>query len=232
GAADADRCLCAAPVTAPGARVDGVAVVAVDLGLPGVRRPGTAGASGDGDDDDEAEAVLAFDGVAVGAEGIVGVRDEGWPVLRSLRARLRSLRWIGGLLAVRRALAALVEVGRSRGLADDGLFRDTIAALQVEADAVRALAYRALARQEAGRPNPELGMLPLVTARVEEHVYLAGVEALGADGLDLALDGPAGWPGGSWAAEWEAALAATAAAGGLGAERDRIAGRVLGLRVR
>ena len=41
--------------------------------------------------------------------------------------------------------------------------------LQVEADAVRALAYRALARQSTGRPNPELAMLPLVTAQVEER---------------------------------------------------------------
>jgi alkylation response protein AidB-like acyl-CoA dehydrogenase len=116
-------------------------------------------------------------------------------------------------------------------LADDGLFRDTVAGLQVEADAVRALAYRALARQSTERPNPELAMLPLVTAQVEERVYLAGLEALGADGLDMAMDGPMGWPAGSWAGEWTAALSQVAAAGGLGAERDRVASRMLGLRL-
>jgi alkylation response protein AidB-like acyl-CoA dehydrogenase len=167
----------------------------------------------------------------VAEHDVVGARDEAWVVLQSVRARLRSLRWISSLLAVQRALEALAEVGRSRGLADDGLFRDTVAGLQVEADAVRALAYRALARQSTERPNPELAMLPLVTAQVEERVYLAGLEALGADGLDMAMDGPMGWPAGSWAGEWTAALSQVAAAGGLGAERDRVASRMLGLRL-
>jgi alkylation response protein AidB-like acyl-CoA dehydrogenase len=226
GAADADRCLCAALVASAGDRVEGVAVVAVDLDLPGVTRPERAPvATGDPD------ATLDLDGVVVAEHDVVGARDEAWVVLQSVRARLRSLRWISSLLAVQRALEALAEVGRSRGLADDGLFRDTVAGLQVEADAVRALAYRALARQSTERPNPELAMLPLVTAQVEERVYLAGLEALGADGLDMAMDGPMGWPAGSWAGEWTAALSQVAAAGGLGAERDRVASRMLGLRL-
>ena len=61
---------------------------------------------------------------------------------------------------------------------------------------------------------------------------LAGVEALGADGLDRGIDGPAGWPSGSWAEEWAEAMADRTASGGLGGERDRVAGRVLGLRLR
>jgi alkylation response protein AidB-like acyl-CoA dehydrogenase len=220
GAADADRCLCGVHVEAAGARLDGVAVVAVDLRADGVTRP------------DDANPQLTFDAVVVADDEVVGERDQGWPVLQSVRARLRSLRWITSLLAIQRALESLADVGRSRGLADDGVFRDVLAGLQVEADAVRALAYRALAKQTSGRPNPELAMLPLVTAQTEERVYLAGLEALGADGLDMGLDGPMGWPSGSWASEWmTATTAAAAASGGLGAERDRVAGRVLGLRL-
>jgi alkylation response protein AidB-like acyl-CoA dehydrogenase len=220
GAADADRCLCGVRVDATSRRVEGVAVVAVDLEAAGVARP-----QGESD-------VLAFDGVTVAEDEVVGERDQGWPVLQSVRARMRSVRWITSLLSIERALAALGDVVRSRGLADDGVFRDRVAALQVEADAVRALAYRALAKQEAGRTNPELAMLPLATARTEERVYLAGLDALGADGLDMGLDGPMGWPSGSWASEWAAATDATTGPGGLGAERDRVAGRVLGLRLR
>ena len=67
-------------------------------------------------------------------------------------------------------------------------------------------------------------MLPLVTAEVEERVYLAGVEALGADGLDRGIDGPAGWPSGSWAEEWAEAMADRTASGGLG-RRARPGGR-------
>jgi len=97
---------------------------------------------------------------------------------------------------------------------------------------VRALAYRALAKQGTGRPNPELAMLPLVTREVEQRIYLVGVESLGTDGLDLGLDGPQSWPSGSWASEWLDATAEAAATGGLPAERDRVAGRVLGVQLR
>lgn len=220
GAADADRCLCGVTAEVGGRRIDGVAVVAVDLGAEGVTRPS-----------DTADR-LVFDGVGIEPEQLIGERDQGWPVLQSVRARLRSMRWITSLLAIERALGSLAEVGRARGLADDGVFRDTLAGLRVEADAVRALAYRALAKQSTGRPNPELGMLPLVTAQTEERVYLTGLEVLGADGLDMGLDGPQGWPSGSWASEWADATAEVAGAGGLGAERDRVAGRVLGLPLR
>jgi alkylation response protein AidB-like acyl-CoA dehydrogenase len=229
GAADADRCLCAVSWRRPRSR-DGdadLAVVAVDLGTAGVERPAT-GASEPGGED----ARLAFLDVAVSPDDVIGGRDKGWPVLQSLRARMRSVGWITSLLAVHRALDALVDVGRARGLTDDAVFRDTLAGLQVEADAVRALAYRALAKQGTGRPNPELAMLPLVTAQAERRLYLVGLEALGADGLDLGLDGPMGWPSGSWASEWLAAASDTSDAGGLAAERDRVAGRVLGFSLR
>jgi alkylation response protein AidB-like acyl-CoA dehydrogenase len=220
GAADADRCLCGVRVGTAGRRVDGVALLALDLDAAGVTRPS------------DGAPQLVLDDVTVADGDVIGERDQGWPVLQSVRARMRSVRWITSLLASRRALESLAEVGRARGLADDGVFRDALAGLRVEADAVRALAYRALAKQATGRPNPELAMLPLVTARVEESVYLAGMEMLGADGLDMGLDGPMGWPSGSWASEWTDAIAAVSASGGLGAERDRVAGRVLGLRLR
>lgn len=228
GSADADRCLCGARVDVAGPRIEGVAVVAVDLQAPGVARPDAHDPVTHSDDD---PPTLTFDDVPVTEDDIIGERDQGWPALQSVRARMRSVRWITSLLSTERALESLAEVGRARGLADDGVFRDTVAGLRVDADAVRALAYRALAIQGTGRPNPELAMLPLVTAQTEERVYLAGVEALGPDGLDLGLDGPTGWPGGSWASEWTAAMAELAASGGLGAERDRVAGRVLGLRL-
>jgi len=219
GAGHADRCLCALWAPKARGRPDGVALVAIDLAAPGVLRP-------DADTD-----ALAFEDVALSEDEIVGAGEQGWAAVQSVRARLRSVRWIISLLAIQRALEALADVGRGRGLADDAVFRDTLAGLQVDADAVRALAYRALAKQGTGRPNPELAMLPLVTREVEQRIYLVGVESLGTDGLDLGLDGPQAWPSGSWASEWLDATAEAAAMGGLPAERDRVSGRVLGLRL-
>jgi alkylation response protein AidB-like acyl-CoA dehydrogenase len=220
GASHADRCLCAAWLEASTRGDDDLAMVAADLGAPGVTRPGGE------------SAALVFDGVAVIEGDIVGERGQAWPVLRSVRSRTRSVRWITSLLAIERALDALADVVRARGLAGDGVFRDRMAGLQVEADGVRALAYRAMAKHEAGHPNPELAMLPLATAETEERVYLAALDALGAEGLDMSLDGPMGWPRGSWASEWAAAGGARARAGGSGAERDRVAARILGVRLR
>ena len=229
GAPDADRCLCGVRVEAPGRRVDEVAVVAVDLTSAGVSRPDPVDLPRRVD---APGGTLAFTDVRVSPDDLVGAPDEGWQVLASARARVRSMRWITSLFAALRALESLAGAGRSRGLADDGVFRDTLAGLHVEVSAARALAYRALARQSTGRPNPDLAMLPLVMSQVEERVYRAGVETLGADGLDRGIDGPTGWPSGSWADEWAVAMAQRAASGGLGAERDRLAGRVLGTRAR
>lgn len=230
GAGDADRCLCEARVVA-GAGDAGeaaeatVVVVAVDLAAPGVRRPAAPADRGGA-----AGAVLAFDGVAVDEVELVGGREGGWPVVRSVRARLRSLRWITNLLEAGRALAALAELGAGRGLADDAVFRDALAGLHVEVQSVRALAYRALARQSTGRPNPELAMLPLATSQAVEQVLLTGVETLGADGLDLGIDGPGGWAGPAWATAWRETVAESVRAGGAVGERERVAARVLGTR--
>lgn len=225
GAADADRCLCVA-LAGPGAGFEGVAVVAVDLTAPGIERPDAGDGPGSPLGGDQR---LALDRVPVGDDAFVGAPAQGWSVVQSVRARMRSMGWITSLLAIRRALESLAEAGRSRGLADDGVFRDTLAGLHVEAESVRSLAYRALAKQASDRPNPELAMLPLVTAEIEERVYLAGLEALGADGLDRGIDGPRGWPSGAWSEEWALAMTERAALGGLGHERDRVAARVLGL---
>jgi alkylation response protein AidB-like acyl-CoA dehydrogenase len=220
GAGDADRCLLAVRLEGHKPRDGEVALVALDLDAEGVSRPAGEGGT------------LELEAVAVDADDLVGETGQGWPVLQSVRARQRSLRWITSLLGIQRALESLADVGRARGLAEDAVFRDTLARLQVEADGVRALAYRALAKQGTGRRNPELAMLPLVTAEVERRVYLTGVESLGADGLDLGLDGPMAWPSGSWAAEWLTATTDGAATGGTPAERDRVAARVLGLPLR
>ena len=229
GAADADRCVCGVRLEAPGRHGDGVAVYAVDLSAPGVSRPDPV----EGPRRVDAPGgTLAFTDVRVSPGDLVGEAEDGWQVLQSARARLRSMRWISGLFGTLRALESLAAAGRSRGLADDGVFRDTLAGLHVEASAARALAYRAMARQTTGRPNPELAMLPLVVTQVEERVYRAGVEALGADGIDRGIDGPTGWHSGSWADEWAVAMAQRTASGGLGAERDRVAARVLGSRGR
>ena len=142
--------------------------------------------------------------------------------------RMRSVRWITSLLSIERALAALGDVV-GRGLADDGVFRDRVAALQVEADAVRCPtarqagggAHQPRAGDAAARHRPHRGAgLPRRPRRPRGRRF--GHGARRPHGLATAR-GPGGGP---------RPPARPLAPAGLGAERDRVAGQVLGLRLR
>jgi alkylation response protein AidB-like acyl-CoA dehydrogenase len=224
GAQHADSCLCAAEVVG---RIRGgpeeLAVVVVDLRATGVVRPLRPEVTDAAHDPDE----LIFDDVVVAADAIVNAAG-GAAVVEAARAHERTAHWTGRLLDAQRALEALVAASQARGLAQDPVFRDTVAALRVDSDSARALAYRAFAKEASGRPAPELAALPLVTQELCQRVYLAGTDALGSDGLDLALGGPFPWPSGAWASQWLAALAETATVNAL-TEQERVASRVLGL---
>jgi alkylation response protein AidB-like acyl-CoA dehydrogenase len=224
GAQHADWCLCAAQVVG---RIRGgpedLAVLVVDLRSTGVVRPLRPAVTDAAHDPDE----LIFDEVVLGANAVVNAAG-GSAVVEGARAHERTARWTARLLDAQRALDALVTASQAPGLAKDPVFRDRMAALRVDCDSARALAYRALAKEASGRPAPELAMLPLITQELCQKVYLAGTEALGSDGLDLALGGPFPWPSGAWPEQWLAALAETASVNAL-TEQERIAARVLGL---
>jgi alkylation response protein AidB-like acyl-CoA dehydrogenase len=224
GAQHADLCLCVVRSDRPPDGSDGVTVVAVDLRSPGVVRPLRPDLTDVTHDADE----LIFDDVELTRSDVVGDVHRGIPVVQAAHAHERSVRWTTSLVMAQRALDSLVAMGHAHGLAQDPVFRDSVAALRVDADGVRALAYRAMAKNEAGRPAPELAMLPLLTHELEQRVFLAGTEALGGDGVDLGLDGPLPWPSGAWGTHWLAALSDVATVNGL-TERDRVAARVLGM---
>jgi alkylation response protein AidB-like acyl-CoA dehydrogenase len=223
GAQHADWCLCAVAV-AEGVQhaTGGIAVVVIDLRSPGVVRPLRSDLTDAAHDPDE----LIFDEVVVTAESIVDA-PRGPAVVQAARAHERATRWTTSLLIALRGVEALAAVGQNRGLAHDPVFRDAVAALRVDADATRALAYRALAKVESDRPAAELAMLPWLAHELEQRVHLAGVEALGGDGLDLGLEGSFPGTGGAWPTRWLAALSDHSAISAL-AERDRVAGRALG----
>jgi alkylation response protein AidB-like acyl-CoA dehydrogenase len=224
GAQHADWCLCAAQVAMGGAGSGDVAVIVVDLKAPGVVRPLRADVGESAHEPDE----LIFDDVAVAGGDVMGDRRTGAAVAQSARAHERSARWLASLFVAQRALEALVNAGQTHGLAHDPVFRDTVAGLKVACDEARALAYRTVATEAAGRAASELAMLPLVAHDLELRVYQAGTELLGDDGLDLDVEGPLPWPSGAWGSHWLAALADTAAVNPL-VERDRVAARMLGM---
>ena len=92
------------------------------------------------------------------------------------------------------------------------------------------MGYRGFSKVARGRPSTEHMLLKLFSSEVERRVYLTGVEALGAAGLDRSLGGPdTQWRGGSWMTQYLRSFSGTIAGGTSEIQRNIIAERVLGL---
>jgi len=71
--------------------------------------------------------------------------------------------------------------------------------------------------------------LKLFSSETERRLYLTGMEALGADAVDMDRPGPAGWRQGSWALQYLRSFSGTIAGGTSEIQRNIIAERLLGL---
>ena len=107
--------------------------------------------------------------------------------------------------------------------------RHAVASLFIDSQAQRFLGYRGFAKFARGEVAAEHMLLKLFTSETEREVYLTGVEALGADGLDNARIGPAMWREGSWAMQYLRSFSGTIAGGTSEIQRNIIAERLLGL---
>lgn len=228
GAVGADRLVCPAwtgPTTSDhhlGRSPDELTVLGVDMTAPGVEvRPLPVVSSGAG----PAHAVV-LTGVVVGDDDVVGEVGAGTAVVQGISGRMLSAQWVASVLAAQRALDGLIRLGRDRGMVDDRDFRSALGRVHAEVAAVRALAYRGIAKEADGRAAPELSMLPVAAAAAERAVAEAAMAALGPAVLDSAGEDLMPWPAGGWVDRWLASFAPYA---GGAAQREAITERVLGL---
>jgi len=220
GAHHADWCLCFVRTNPDVPKHKGISALVVDMKAPGITcRP---------------LPELTDPQAADFNENLLGALGDGWRITQGSLAHERGMLWIDNAQKVRRGLDALVEVGRRPGpggktLSGDPVFRDRVAGLAVDAQAISLLGYRGFAKFARGQASPEHLMLKLYSSEVERRLYLEGVEALGPDALDTTLPGPPVWKDGSWAFQYLRSFAGTIAGGTSEIQRNIIAERVLGL---
>jgi alkylation response protein AidB-like acyl-CoA dehydrogenase len=227
GAHHADWCLCFVRTDPSAPKHKGISALVIDMKSPGITcrplpeltEPGYA-------DFNE----VFFTDVVVPRSHLLGSLHAGWAITQGSLGHERAMLWIGNANAIERGLEDLVSLGHETGAAGDAVFRDRVARLYIDSQAIMLLGYRGFAKASRGQPSTELPLLKLYTSEVERELYLTGVEALGADGIDVGRPGPpTNWRGGAWITQYLRSFSGTIAGGTSEIQRNIIAERVLGL---
>ena len=232
GAHDADIILAFVRTNPDAPKHKGISCLVVPTDSPGLtRRPFGSIVSPDDLDFNE----VFFDDVEVPAENLIGELHQGWRVATGSLGHERAMLWLG--FAAR--LDDLIEHGGdelvARGLANDPLVLNWFGNLVVDANALRLLGYRTLAKARRGVEATEQSILKLLGSEAVQAATLHMLESIGPDGLDP--DRPSApleplHDQGSTASWWERYLrsfAGTIAGGTSQIQRNIIAERVLGL---
>ncbi len=227
GAHHADWCLCFVRTDPAAPKHKGISALIIDMRTPGITcRPLPELTDPDFADFNE----VFFADVVVPRDHLLGPLNGGWAITQGSLGHERAMLWIDNANSVQRGIEALVALGKETGMADDAVWRDRVARLQIDATAIRLLGYRGFTKASRGEPSVELPLLKMYSSEVERELYLTGVEALGPQSMDLAAPGPAtNWRGGSWLTQYLRSFSGTIAGGTSEIQRNIVAKRVLGL---
>jgi alkylation response protein AidB-like acyl-CoA dehydrogenase len=230
GAHQADWCLCYVRTDPDAPKHKGISALIVDMRTPGIEtRPFPELSEPDYLDFNE----VFFTDVVVPRSALLGELHGGWPITQGSLAHERAMLWIdhaSNLDRAARALADLAdEIGPDGRLGDDGAFRDQVANVAIDAQALRCMGYRGFAKYTQGKAAPEHSLLKLFASESVQRAMQIGLEAEGIRGLDTTRMGPSMWRDGSWGAQWLRSFGGTIPGGTSEIQRNIIAERVLGL---
>ncbi len=234
GAAHADLCFCFVRTDPEAPKHKGISVLIIDMKTPGVRvRPLPELTDPERADFNE----VFFENVEVPAENLVGELNRGWSITTGSLAHERGMLWTSQVARLEKKIEDLIAVGRQPAagggcLRDDPRFRDQVAALYVESQALKFMGYRGFAKVARGRASPEHSVMKLLGSELEQRLCLMAMETLGPAGLDVAFERHAydeteGAP--PWARQYLYTFGNTIAGGTSEIQRNIIAQRVLGL---
>jgi alkylation response protein AidB-like acyl-CoA dehydrogenase len=178
-----------------------------------------------------------FDGAVVPRDHLVGPLNQGWSISAGSLAHERGMIWLSSAARLDRTLDQLRELARERGpdgrrIGEDESFRDELAGLYVDAQAMWFMGYRGFAKFARGQVSPEHSVLKLFGTEAEQRATRLATEAVGAPALDVEFEGRGydashGRP--PWMTQYLQTYRGTISAGTSEIQRNIIAQRVLEL---
>jgi alkylation response protein AidB-like acyl-CoA dehydrogenase len=109
-----------------------------------------------------------FDNVEVPVENLVGEENHGWTYAKHLLAHERSN--IAEVARAKRELGRLRRIARKQNLLDDFRFRDEIAKLEVEIQALEILVLRVLSAERSGKKALDIaGLLKIRGSEIQQR---------------------------------------------------------------
>jgi alkylation response protein AidB-like acyl-CoA dehydrogenase len=212
----------------------GISVVIIDMKAPGIRvRPLPELSRPDHVDFNE----VFFDDVVVPRDHLVGELNQGWSISAGSLAHERGMMWLASAAELDDMMSHLRQLARQNGpdgrrIGENGSFRDEIARLYVDAQAMWFMGYRGFAKFARGQASPEHSVLKLFGSEINQRAARLATEALGVDALDVDFQG-CGYDDSfgqiPWMIWYLQTYRATISAGTSEILRNIIAQRVLGL---
>lgn len=231
GAHQADWCLCFVRTNTEVPKHKGITALIVDMTTPGVEaRPFPELTEPDFMDFNE----VFFTDARVPVANLLGEVDHGWPITQGSLAHERAMLWIDYAYNVERSLRGLVALGAEPSasggrIGDDAVYRDEVASVAIDAQALLCMGYRGFSKFMAGKSAPEHSLLKLFGSESVQRSLAIGTSAIGAAGLDRNRLGPRMWRDGAWLTQWMRSFGGTIPGGTSEIQRNIIAERVLGL---
>jgi alkylation response protein AidB-like acyl-CoA dehydrogenase len=234
GAHHADHCFCFVRTDPDAPKHRGISVLIIDMKARGVTtRPLPDLLERDHADFNE----VFFDGVVVPRDHLVGELNQGWSISAGSLAHERGMMWLSSASRLDGMLERILRMAREPGpdgrrIGESATFRDELASLYVDAQAIWFMGYQGFAKFARGHVSPEHSVLKLFGSEVAQRAARVATEAQGVDALEVEFRGmvedesEGEMP---WMRRYLQSFGATISAGASEIQRNIIAQRVLGL---
>jgi alkylation response protein AidB-like acyl-CoA dehydrogenase len=187
GAQHADFCFCFVRTDPAAPKHRGLSVLIVDMRSRGIQvRPLP-------DLTDPARAdfnQVFFDGVEVPRDHLVGREGGGWEVSHGSLAHERGMLWTMQVARIERRLQELLALGAAPGAdgrprREDARFRDRLASLWTQGQALKFMGYQGFAKVARGRAAPEHSLMKLLGSELEQQICLFAAEEQAPESLEV-----------------------------------------------